>query len=84
MGRRKTPSPVKRRNPMHDAPMLRKCDVHGKTRKAQRRNDKVAFKKEWCSPWGRVLAFIDNTIQAAGLAADHEQTLSRVPAGPMV
>lgn len=83
MGRRKTPSPVKRRNPMHEAPLLRKCEAHGKTREAQRKNHKVVFKKEWCSPWGRILASIDNTIRPAGIVTGHEQTLSRVPARAM-
>ncbi|MCP4042978.1 MAG: hypothetical protein GY731_13655 [Gammaproteobacteria bacterium] len=44
--------PIKRRNPLHDAPLLRKGAVHGKTSKAQRRKDKVTLRKEWCSPWG--------------------------------
>ncbi len=44
------PSPVKRRNPLHDSPLLKKGGQHGKTKKAARRGDKVAFKKEWCSP----------------------------------
>ena len=83
MGRRKTASPVKRRNPLHDAPLLRKCEAHGKTRKAQRRSDKVAFKKEWCSPWWWILAPIDNTIHAGGLAVKQEQTVSRVSAEAM-
>ena len=67
MSRRKTPSPVKRRNPLHDAPMLRKCDVHGKTRKAQRRGDKVALRNEWRSPWRWILAPIENAIRTGGL-----------------
>ncbi len=43
MGRRKTPSPVKRRKPLHEAPLLRKFEAHGKTRKTQWKNDNVAL-----------------------------------------
>ena len=80
MSRRKTPAPVKRRNPLHDAPLMRKCEIHGRSKKAQRRKDKVAVKKEWFSPRGPINATIEKIIQAINVDTDHGNTLSRVPA----
>lgn len=33
--------PPKRRNPLHDHPLMKKGGSHQKTRKAERRNEKV-------------------------------------------
>lgn len=38
---------VKKRNPLHDHPLLRKGGVHRKTNKAVRKHDKQSIKKEW-------------------------------------
>jgi len=35
------------RNLLHDHPLLRKCAVHGKSRKVERRDTKVRMKREW-------------------------------------
>ena len=50
MVKQKPSAPVKRRNPLHDAPLLRKGGVHDKSNKARRQQDKAALRKEWCSP----------------------------------
>ena len=41
----KKPAPPKRRNPLHDHPLLKKGGTHNKTRKAERRNDHVKNSK---------------------------------------
>lgn len=38
------------RNPLHDHPLLKKGSAHGKSAKAQRRNDKVKQRREWDYP----------------------------------
>ena len=38
------------RNPLYQHPLLGKGGVHSKTRKALRRRDKLALRKEWCDP----------------------------------
>jgi len=38
---------LKRRNLLHDHPLLLKCDVHEKSYKAKRRKQKVKLKNEW-------------------------------------
>ena len=38
------------RNLLHDHPLLNKGAAHGKSRKAQRRNDKVKQRREWDYP----------------------------------
>ena len=38
------------RNPLYQHPLLGKGGVHRKTRKALRRKDKQALRKEWCDP----------------------------------
>lgn len=65
--KRKAMAPPKRRNPLHDHPLLRKSAVHGKTRKAERRAERVSRAREWpvhsaayasaaqASAWSRVL-----------------------------
>lgn len=35
------------RNLMHNHPLMRKCDVHGKSTKARRRLDRVKMIKQW-------------------------------------
>lgn len=62
MAKRKRPASVKRRNPLHDAPQLRKCAAHGKTKKARRKQDKMTLRKEWCCPLGWYTALMDNII----------------------
>lgn len=37
---------IKSRNLLHDHPLLRKCDVHEKTYKAERRQEKIKLNKE--------------------------------------
>lgn len=54
MPKQKPSAPAKRRNPLHDAPPLRKCAVHGKSDKARRQQDKSALRQEWRSPWDRI------------------------------
>lgn len=39
------PQPPKRRNPLHDHPLLKKGGKHEKTRKAERRGEKVKTEK---------------------------------------
>lgn len=41
----------KPRNLLHDAPLLRKGGVHEKPHKAQRRQQKIALRREWDAPW---------------------------------
>lgn len=53
--------PVKRRNPTHNAPLLRKCAVHGKSAKAKRQQDKSHLRREWRFPWDH-LPPIENAI----------------------
>lgn len=38
---------LRRRNPLHNHPLLSKGGVHRKTNKALRRTEKVRVKKEW-------------------------------------
>lgn len=38
---------IKPRNTLHDHPLLRKCDVHEKTHKQKRGNEKVKVKREY-------------------------------------
>ena len=38
---------LRRRNPLHNHPLLFKGGVHRKTNKSKRRLDKVKMKKEW-------------------------------------
>ena len=40
----------RQRNPLHDHPLLKKGGVHQKTRKAMRKRDKQAIKREWADP----------------------------------
>lgn len=54
---------LKTRNSLHDHPLLRKCAAHGKSKKAQRRGDKIAFQKEWRYQ-SALLMCCDNTIPA--------------------
>lgn len=42
--------PPKRRNPLYDAPLLRKGGVHDKTNKAKRRKEKMGLRREWAAP----------------------------------
>lgn len=45
------PAPLGRsRNLLHDHPLLKKGGAHGKSTKAQRRNDKVKQRREWDYP----------------------------------
>jgi hypothetical protein len=52
MTKKTTVSLGRRRNLLHDAPLLRKGAAHGKTHKAKRRKEKVAVKKDWFFPCG--------------------------------
>lgn len=45
MSSKKTVTPPKRRNPLHDHPLLKKGSSHEKSRKAARRGDKVKTEK---------------------------------------
>lgn len=38
------------RNLLHDHPLLKKGAAHGKSRKAERRSDKVKQRREWDYP----------------------------------
>jgi hypothetical protein len=40
----------RQRNLLHDHPLLKKGAAHGKSHKAQRRNDKVQQRREWDYP----------------------------------
>lgn len=45
------PVPLGRwRNALHDHPLLKKGAAHGKSRKAERRGDKVKQRREWDYP----------------------------------
>ena len=41
------PTAARPRNLLHDHPLLRKGGIHGKSRKAERRDGKVALRREW-------------------------------------
>ena len=43
----KKQSKLRRRNPLHNHPLLFKGGIHRKTNKSKRRLDKVKMKKEW-------------------------------------
>jgi hypothetical protein len=47
MKRKSEISAAKPRNLLHDHPLLRKGGTHDKPKKAGRRKDKVALKREW-------------------------------------
>ncbi len=36
------------RNPLHNHPLLRKCEVHDKKKRVQRRKDKLALREVMC------------------------------------
>jgi hypothetical protein len=42
----KTKKVPKQRNLLHNHPMMMKCAVHGKSKKAKRRSDKMAFRRD--------------------------------------
>lgn len=44
---RKTRRAPKPRNLLHDHPLLRKGEAHGKSRKAERRAEKIRRPREW-------------------------------------
>lgn len=48
--KRPTATIPKRRNPLHDHPLLGKGGAHGKTRKAERRAERVRRSREWPVP----------------------------------
>ena len=58
---------MKARNLLHNHPLLRKGEVHGKSKKAERKRDKQALRKEWFS-LSAFCAFRENhsTIFAEG------------------